>query len=110
MKKIKWLLPAVAALALLAACNKEIQVATASFEDNVKAEGTDARAEVSCSMQYLTGGVPQEVMDKINGAIVENHLLFDEADGSADVPAAFVPTLLPRKMLPSVPRVTMKRP
>ena len=88
MKKFGWMLPAVAALALLAGCNKDIQVATASVEDAVKAEGTDARAEVSCSMQYLTGGVPQEVMDRINGAIVENHLLFDEADGSTDVPGA----------------------
>ena len=85
MKRIVYLL---AALALSAACNKEIQVATASFEDAVEAAGTDARAEVSCSMQYLTGGVSQEVMDKVNASIVENHLLFDEADGSADVPAA----------------------
>lgn len=88
MKKFGWMLLAVAALALLAGCNKDIQVATASVEDAVKAEGTDARAEASCSMQYLTGGVPQDVMDVINARIVENHILFDEADGSTDVPAA----------------------
>lgn len=89
MKKIRWMLPAVAALALLAGCNKEIQVAKATFKDAVTAgEGIDARAEASCSMQYLTGGVPKEVMDRINARIVENHILFDEADGSTDVPAA----------------------
>ena len=43
------MLPAVAALALLAGCNKEIQVAKATFEDAVTAgEGIDARAEASC--------------------------------------------------------------
>ena len=89
MKKFGWMLPAVAALALLAGCNKEIQVAKASYEDSVKAEqGIDARAEASCSMEYLTGGVPQDVMDVINARIVENHILFDESNGSTDVPAA----------------------
>ena len=89
MKKFGWLLPAAAALTLLAGCNKEIQVAKAAFEDAVTAgEGIDARAEASCSMEYLTGGVPQDVMDGINARIVENHILFDEADGSTDVPAA----------------------
>ena len=88
MKKIVYLLPALAALALFAACNKEIQVATAEIEDSIRADGLDAGVAVSCSMQYLTGGVPQEVMDKINASIVENHILFDVADGSTDVPAA----------------------
>ena len=89
MKKFAWILPVAAALALLAGCNKEIQVAKASYEDSVTAgEGIDARAEASCSMEYLTGGVPQDVMDGINARIVENHILFDEADGSTDVPAA----------------------
>ena len=88
MRKIVYLLPALAALCLLAACHKEIQVATAEVEDSIRVEGLDAGVAVSCSMQYLTGGVPQEVMDRINASIVENHILFDEANGSTDVPAA----------------------
>lgn len=89
MKRLIWFAPFVAALALLAGCNKEIQVAKATFEDTVTAgEGIDARAEASCSMEYLTGGVPQDVMDGVNAWIVENHILFDESNGSTDVPAA----------------------
>ena len=88
MKGIQYLLAAAAAFCLLAACTRDIQVAMAAYDDAIGAGGTDARAEVSCAMQYLTGGASQEVMDRINGAIVENHLLFDEADGSTDVPAA----------------------
>ena len=88
MRKIVFLLPALVGLALFAACNKEIQIATAEAADSIRAEGLDAGVDASCSMQYLTGGVPQEVMDKINASIVENHILFDEAAGSTDVPAA----------------------
>ena len=88
MKQIKWLLGAGVALALLAGCRQEIEVATATFEDSIKAEAADARVDTSCSMEYLTGGVSQEIMDRINAAIVEHHLLFDEANGSTDVPAA----------------------
>ena len=75
MKRLIWFAPFVAALALLAGCNREIQVAKATFEDTVTAgEGIDARAEASCSMEYLTGGVPQDVRDGINAWIVENHI------------------------------------
>ncbi|NLZ19084.1 MAG: DUF3298 domain-containing protein [Bacteroidales bacterium] len=88
MKQIKWLLPVMAALTLLAGCKQELRIAAAEFEDSIDAGGFDAGVTVTCSMQYLTGGVPQAVMDGINAAIVGNHLLFDEAEGSADVPAA----------------------
>ena len=47
MKQIKWLLGAGAALALLAGCRQEIQVATATFEDSIKAEAADARFDTS---------------------------------------------------------------
>jgi hypothetical protein len=46
MKKFVWILPAAAALALLVGCNREIQVAKASYEDSVTTgEGIDARAD-----------------------------------------------------------------
>jgi len=88
MKQIKWLLPAVAAFALLAGCKQELGIAMAEYEDSIKAGEFDAGVTATCSMQYLTGGVPKSVMDGINAAIVGNHILFDEAEGSSDVPAA----------------------
>ena len=88
MKKMKWLLPAVAALALLAGCQRELKTETVSLEDSVEAEGMDAACNVTCEFEYVVGGVSQEVMDAINGSIIANHILFDEAEGATDVAEA----------------------
>ena len=88
MKKYRLCLAAAAAVLVLAGCKHELQTRTFELEDSVDAENIDASCSVSCSFEYVTGGVSQEVMDKINASIVANHLLFDEADGATDVPAA----------------------
>jgi hypothetical protein len=78
----------LAAALLLAACTHELQTRIIALEDSVQAEGVDASCEISCSYEYITGGVSQEIMDKINGAIIDRHILFEEFDGSTDVEAA----------------------
>ena len=79
----------LSALLLLAAgCTRELSYKTCSLEDSVQLAGIDAGCEVSCSFDYVTGGVPDAVREKINGTIVANHILYDEADGQTDVPAA----------------------
>ena len=88
MKKYRLCLAAAAAVLVLAGCKHELQTRTFELEDSVAAENVEAGCNVSCSFEYVTGGVSQEVMDRINASIVANHLLFDEADGSTDVPAA----------------------
>ena len=86
MKATKYLLP-VAAL-LLAACTHELQTRTIALEDSVQAEGIDAGCQVACSYEYITGGISREIMDKINGAIIDRHILFEDFSGSTDVEAA----------------------
>ena len=88
MKNKGLYLAAAAAVLVLAGCKHELQTRTFELEDSVDAENFDASCNVSCSFEYVTGGVSQEVMDKINASIIANHLLFDEADGATDVPAA----------------------
>lgn len=77
-----------AALALLSGCRQELRIAEAEYSDSIGAEGLDAGVSVSCDMEYLVGGAPAEVVDKVNAAIIARHLLFDEAGGSTDVAAA----------------------
>ena len=88
MKRIKLFPAALAALLLASACTHDFQTKTFKYEDTVAAEQLDAECQVSCSFQYISGGVSQEVQDVINTAIVANHILYDEANGSSDVPAA----------------------
>lgn len=79
----------LSALLLLAAgCSRELTYKTVDLEDSIELDGIDAGCEVSCSFDYVTGGVSGEVMDRINAAIIANHILFDVADGRTDVPAA----------------------
>ncbi len=88
MKTRLMILPALALL-LAAGCTRELSYRTCSLEDSVQLAGIDAGCEVSCTFDYVTGGVPDAVREKINGAIVANHILYDEADGQTDVPAAW---------------------
>lgn len=83
MKAVKLFLPLAAIL--LAACTHELQTKTIALEESVPAENIDASCEISCSFEYVTGGVKPEIMDMINGSIVANHILFEEADGCTDV-------------------------
>ena len=79
----------LSALLLLAAgCTRELTYKTVELEDSVELAGIDAGCEVSCAFDYVTGGVGEEVKDKINASIVAGHILFEEADGLSDVPAA----------------------
>lgn len=79
----------LSALLLLAAgCSRELTYKTFELEDSVELAGIDAGCEVSCAFDYVTGGVGEEVKDKINASIVAGHILFEEADGLSDVPAA----------------------
>ncbi|SKC53437.1 Protein of unknown function [Bacteroidales bacterium WCE2004] len=79
----------LSALLLLAAgCSRELTYKTFELEDSVELAGIDAGCEVSCAFDYVTGGVGEEVKDKINASIVAGHILFDVADGRTDVPAA----------------------
>lgn len=79
----------LSALLLLAAgCSRELTYKTFELEDSVELAGIDAGCEVSCTFDYVTGGVGEEVKDKINASIVAGHILFEEADGLSDVPAA----------------------
>ena len=79
----------IAALLVLAvACSRELTYKTVDLEDSVELAGIDAGCEVSCSFDYVTGGVSDAVKDRINAAIIANHVLFDVADGRTDVPAA----------------------
>lgn len=79
----------LSALLLLAAgCSRELTYKTFELEDSVELADIDAGCEVSCAFDYVTGGVGEEVKDKINASIVAGHILFEEADGLSDVPAA----------------------
>ena len=75
-------------LLLAAGCSRELTYKTFELEDSVELAGVDAGCEVSCAFDYVTGGVGEEVKDKINASIVAGHILFEEADGLSDVPAA----------------------
>ena len=79
----------LSALLLLAAgCSRELTYKTFELEDSVELAGVDAGCEVSCAFDYVTGGVGEDVKEKINASIVAGHILFEEADGLSDVPAA----------------------
>lgn len=85
MKKLFSYSVLLVAVTLLAACNRELQTKTFALEESVPAENIDASCEISCSFDYVTGGVSPEIMDRINGSIVANHILFEESDGCTDV-------------------------
>lgn len=88
MNKMHILFAAAAALLLVVSCTQDLKTKTFEYEDSVASEHFDAECNVSCSFEYVTGGVSKELQDKINASIVATHILYDEADGLNDVPAA----------------------
>ena len=75
---------------LLPGCVRGLRTARVADSGSVALfEGSDASLSYDYSMEYVAGGVSDEVKDRINGWIVAHHILFDEAEeGAADVPAA----------------------
>ncbi|MCR5071971.1 MAG: RsiV family protein [Bacteroidales bacterium] len=88
MNKMHYIFAAAAALLLLSACSRELKTRTFEYEDSAVAELFDSECNVSCSFEYVTGGVSEALKDKINASIVATHILYDEADGLSDVPVA----------------------
>ena len=86
MKRYLLILAAVLAALLLAGCNRGIQTSTASHEGFTPlSDGSKVGYTYSYSMEYLTGGLPQEVVDRINAAIIRRDILFTEEDSGSDV-------------------------
>ena len=80
---------AAAALLLLAGCTREMQTAVTSDEGEVPMPGGyDASLSYSYSMEYITGGVPKQVMNNINEHIVSYGILYESEEPLNDVPAA----------------------
>ena len=76
-----------AALALLSGCRHEIK--TDVYEDDVMVPLTEAGADslyFAVSLEYVTGGVSQEVMERINAALVT--LAFDQESTELETTAA----------------------
>lgn len=88
MNKMHYILAAAAVVLLAASCSRELKTRTFEYEDTATAEQFDAACNVSCSFEYVTGGVSRELQDKINATIIATHILYDEADGLTDVPVA----------------------
>ncbi|MCR4823803.1 MAG: DUF3298 and DUF4163 domain-containing protein [Bacteroidales bacterium] len=87
--KTSAILYATAALLLLAGCTQEIKTSAVSDEGSVPLmEGTEACLSYGYDIEYLTGGVPKEVKDKINNHIIRTQILSGEDETGADVPAA----------------------
>lgn len=88
MKKFVHFAAVVAALALAAACTREVKLQTETWTDQAEVplgQGVDASFTYSASVEYVTGGVSKSVADKINGFIVAH--IFDK-DGGSDVAEA----------------------
>ena len=80
---------AAAALLLLAGCTRELKTATVADEGKVPMPGGyDSSMTYDYSMEYVTGGLPKQVMDKINEYIVANTFYFDDVVDMPDVPTA----------------------
>lgn len=88
MKRIECIFAAAAALLLVSACNRDFRTRTFEYEDSIVSDRIDAGCQVSCSFEYVTGGMGKELKDKINASIISMHILYDESDGLSDVPAA----------------------
>ena len=89
MKTYRILAAAAAAVLLLAGCTREMKTASVADEGKVPMPGGyDAALSYAYDMQYITGGVPKAVMDKINNYIIRHGILYDEEATLSDVPAA----------------------
>lgn len=79
-------LTALAVLAALTACNHGLSTSTVSNEGEVPLqEGSEVGYTYEYSVSYLTGGLPQEVIDRVNGAIIRDHILFTDEITTSDV-------------------------
>ena len=89
MRTTRLFAAACAALVLLAGCRpREMRTATASDEGGLAGmNGTETGLSYDYSVEYVTGGLPAEVRDRINALIIRG-LLYDEAAEGMDVPAA----------------------
>lgn len=75
-----------ATLLLLAACTHELKTARVSDERFVPLkEGSEIGFTADYDMEYITGGVPKDIMDKINCTLITEELY--EPEGT-DMPAA----------------------
>ena len=90
MKRFLRILAAASAvLLMLTGCNRGLRTSTASHSGSTPlSEGSEVSFSYSYSMQYLTGGLSQEVMDRINATIIQRDILFTDEDRGSDVRAA----------------------
>lgn len=88
MNKMHYIFAAATAVLLFAACSRDLKTRTFEYDDSAIADQFNAECNVSCAFEYVTGGVSQELKDKINATIIATHILYDEADGLTDVPTA----------------------
>lgn len=88
MKTRSLLAAACAALLLLAGCTREMKTAIVSDEVFVpQSAGSETGLSVDYHVEYVTGGLPNEAMDKINAAIISD-FLYDAAEAGMSVPDA----------------------
>lgn len=89
MKKLFKYAILLAAVLLAAACTREMKVAKAADNGKIALEGYDGTGcSWTYSMEYVTGGVSKDIMDKMNLAIIQSATGSDVDDMSADVPAS----------------------
>lgn len=78
-----------AAVLLLAACTQELKTARTTGHGEVPMrEGSDASLSYEYDMEYVTGGVPQDVMDRINNTLIASLVTYDADESGTDVAAA----------------------
>ncbi|MBR5702989.1 MAG: DUF3298 domain-containing protein [Bacteroidales bacterium] len=80
MKRI-FLFLSVAALCMVAACTREMKIATAADEGKIDLEGYEGfGCSWSYSMEYVTAAKTPEIADNINRAIIQSALYSDLTD------------------------------
>ena len=88
MNRIRFYAMALAGILLLAACTREMKTATVSDARFVPLkEGSETGLSTDYEVEYVNGGLPEDVADRINAAIV-SELLYDEAKEGMGVPDA----------------------
>lgn len=79
MKTFRTLAAAAAALLLLGACTHEMKTGSVSDERFVPLkEGSEIGLTADYNMEYISGGLPKDVMDRINGTLIRRDLLYDD--------------------------------
>ena len=89
MKTLRIFTAAAAALLLLAGCTHEMKTARVSDEgEEPLMEGSEVSMNYSYNIEYISGGVSEEVKNKINNFIIRSEILYDENETGTDVPEA----------------------